>query len=251
MHGRLITDNVIVAFETMHHISQKKGGKIGEMSLKLDMSKAYDRMEWTCLDKIMEKLGFVEYWRKLIMRCVTTISYAININGWPKGHIIPTRVIRQGDLLSPYLFLLCVEGLSALIKSSVDSGFLEGIAVCRGGPKLSHLFFANGSLIFCKATLANCESLQRILEVYECRHLIFTHDLIKENDLNDHSCTPKIIIALHASICSCITCINSFIAYHENDLEVLTVTTMCSISKLDHGIERYHMIKFARSACIV
>ena len=142
------------------------------MTLKLDMRKAYDRVEWTYLDKIMEKLGFVEHWRRLIMRCVTTVSYAININGRPRGHIIPTRGIRQGHPLSPYLFLLFVEGLLALIKSSVDSGFLEDIAVCHGGPKLSHLFFVDDSLIFCKATLANCESLQRILEVYECRHSI-------------------------------------------------------------------------------
>ena len=141
MHGRLITDNVIVAFETMHHISQKKGGKTGEMALKLDMSKAYDRVEWTCLDKIMEKLGFVEHWRRLIMRCVSTVSYAININGRPRGRIIPSRGIRQGDPLSPYLFFLCAEGLLALIKSSVKSGSLEGLAVSRGGPKLSHLFF--------------------------------------------------------------------------------------------------------------
>ena len=73
-----------------------------------------------------------------------------------------------------------------------------------------------------------------------------THDLIKENDLNDHPCTTKIMIALHASICLCITCINSFIAYHKIDLEVLTVTTMCLVFKSDHRIERYHMIKFAR-----
>ena len=58
VHGRLITDNVLVAFETMHHISQKKGGKVREMVLKLDLSKAYDRVKWICLDKIMEKLGF-------------------------------------------------------------------------------------------------------------------------------------------------------------------------------------------------
>ena len=60
MHGRLITDNVLVAFETIHHISQKKGGRVGEMALKLEMSKVYDRMEWACLEKIMKKLGFVE-----------------------------------------------------------------------------------------------------------------------------------------------------------------------------------------------
>ena len=57
MHGKLITDNVLVAFETMHHISQKKKGKVGEVSLKLDMSKVYDRVEWIWLEKIMEKNG--------------------------------------------------------------------------------------------------------------------------------------------------------------------------------------------------
>ena len=67
VHGRLITDNVLVAFETMHHISQKKGGKVGEMAINLDMSKAYDRVEWTCLEKIMEKLSFVDKRQKLIM----------------------------------------------------------------------------------------------------------------------------------------------------------------------------------------
>lgn len=148
-------------------LTRKKGRKDRGMVPKLDMSKAYNRVEWTCMDKILEKLGFVEQWRGLILWCVTIVSYAININGHPKGHITPTRCIRQGDPLSPYPFLLCVEGLSTLIKSSVDCGSLEGIAVCCGGPKLSHLFFANDNLIFCKATLANYESLQIILEVYE------------------------------------------------------------------------------------
>ena len=86
-----------------------------------------------------------------------------------------------------------------------------------------------------------------------------THDLIKENDLNDHSCTQKIMIALHASICSCITyinlfcitCINSFIAYHKNDLKILTISMVCLVSKSEHRIERYHLIKSARSTCIV
>ena len=65
MHGRLIIENVLLAFETMHHISMKKGGKVGEMVLKLDMSKAYDRVEWRCLDKIMKRLGFDSKWRSL------------------------------------------------------------------------------------------------------------------------------------------------------------------------------------------
>ena len=84
-----------------------------------------------------------------------------------------------------------------------------------------------------------------------CRTQFCTHDLIKENDLNDHPCTLKIIIALHASFCLCITCIMSFITYYKNDLKILTVATMFLVFKSYHQIERYRMIKFAWSICIV
>ena len=97
------------------------------------------------------------------MKCVTTVSYSVKINGKPKGHIVPSRGIRQGDPLSPYLFLLCVEGFSALIKKEVENGRLGGVAVCHRGPKISHLFFAHDSLIFCKASLEECDALQRVL----------------------------------------------------------------------------------------
>ena len=167
VHRRLITDNVLMAFETMHHISQNNGGKVGEMTLKLDMNKAYDMVDWVWLEKVMEKLGFADWMRDLIMRRVATVTYSIKINGTPRGHIIPSRGIHQGNPLSPYLFLLCAEGLSALIQLAVDRGQMEGVKICRGGPRLSHFFFADDSLIFCKATLKECDELQRLLVVYE------------------------------------------------------------------------------------
>ena len=167
VQGRLITDNVLIAFESMHHIHHKKGGKKGEMALKLDMSKAYDRVEWGCLERIMTRLGFEEKWRSLIMRCVSSVSYSVKINGKPKGHIIPTRGLRQGDPLSPYLFLLCAEVLSALIKKAVDNGEMEGLSICRNGLKISHIFFADDNIIFCKAILEACNTLEKILVVYE------------------------------------------------------------------------------------
>lgn len=131
------------------------------------MSKAYDRVEWTYLEKIIEKLGFTERWRSLTMQCITSVTYAIRINGSLRGHIIPSRGIRQRDPLSPYLFLLCAEGLSSLIKDAINLRKMEGITICRGGPKLSHQFFEDDILIFCKASLKECDSLQRILALYE------------------------------------------------------------------------------------
>ena len=81
----------------------------------------------------MNRLGFDEKWRKLVMQCVTTGTYSVRINGKPKGHIIPNRGIRQDAPFSPYLFLLCAEGLSSLIKKAVDDGVMEGL-VMPGGP---------------------------------------------------------------------------------------------------------------------
>lgn len=138
MNGRLITNNVLVAFEAMHQINLKKSGAEGEMALKIDRSKAYDRVECTCLEKIMEKLGFHSRWRSLMMQCISSVSYAIRVSGKPSGHIIPSRGLRQGDPFSPYLFLICAEGLSTLIKKAAVDGLLVGVSVCRGGPCLSH-----------------------------------------------------------------------------------------------------------------
>ena len=115
----------------------------------------------------MEKLGFADRIRDLIMRCVSIVTYSIKINGTPREHITPSRRIHQGNPLSPYLFLLCAEGLSTLIQLVVDRGHMEGVKICRGGPILSHLFFADDSLIFCKATLKECDKLQRLLAMYE------------------------------------------------------------------------------------
>lgn len=88
-------------------------------------------------------------------------------NKWEaKGTYCSNYRLCKGDPLSPYLFLLCGEGLSALIKSVVATSQMGGLAVCRNGPKLTHLFFVDDSLIFCRATIEECDALQRVLQVF-------------------------------------------------------------------------------------
>ena len=101
----------MVAFETLHYMKNHNSGKSGFMALELDMSKAYDRVEWSFLREVMKRMGFNEKWVELVMECVSTVSYSLLINGDPMGNIKPSRGIHQGDPLSPYLFLLCSEGL--------------------------------------------------------------------------------------------------------------------------------------------
>nr|XP_023884545.1 uncharacterized protein LOC111996780 [Quercus suber] len=163
--SRLISDNILVAFESLHSM-QRHTGKDNYMAIKLDMSKAYDRVEWCYLEAVMRRMGFDERWVRLMMTCITTISYSILINGEPKGMIVPTRGIRQGDPLSPFLFLLCTEGLNGLISQAANHGKIKGYALCRNSPRLTHLLFADDSLLFCRATEQECNNILEILDVY-------------------------------------------------------------------------------------
>ena len=142
-------------------------GKKGFMAMKLEMSKAYDRVEWHFLKQILLKLGFQESWVALIMECVTIVSYSILVNGELKGLIKPSRGLHQRDPLSPYLFLFCAKGLNALLRQAEAAGDIHRFSLCRNGPKLTHLFFANDCLIFCRSTLEECAKIQELLAVYE------------------------------------------------------------------------------------
>jgi hypothetical protein len=165
--GRMITDNILVAFEALHTMDVKLKGREGFMALKLDMSKAYNRVEWSFLETVMRRLGFAERWIYLSMTCIQTVSYSILINGKPHGKIKPTWGLRQGDPLSPYFFLLCAEGLSTIIERTRREGLITALPVTRGGTRLSHLFFADDSLLFCKATTVEWARIRAALNIYE------------------------------------------------------------------------------------
>lgn len=101
------------------------------------------------------------------MSCVMSAKYQITHAGREFGSIISERGIRHGDPLSSYLFLICTEGLTALIKKYERSGLIQGVKVARGAPSLTHMFFADDSYVFCKADTSNAEQVVHMLLVFE------------------------------------------------------------------------------------
>lgn len=147
---RLISDNIMIGHECLNAIKNHKYIKMNMVALKIDLSKAYDRVEWSYLEGIILKMGFDRRWIELILRCITIASFSIIINGEQEGKKFSSRGLHQGDPLPPYLFLLVAEGLSNLISKANFERKLLGM-ICSNGPLISHLLFANDSLIFCKA----------------------------------------------------------------------------------------------------
>ncbi|XP_010436427.1 PREDICTED: uncharacterized protein LOC104720173 [Camelina sativa] len=99
------------------------------MAIKTDMSKAYDRVEWGFLEALLRKMGFADRWISWIMFCVSSVEYRVLLNGQPNGLILPERGLRQGDPLSPYLFILCTEVLIAKVRKAEADKRITGIKV--------------------------------------------------------------------------------------------------------------------------
>jgi hypothetical protein len=103
-------DNILIAHEIFSDF-QRKRGKIGAMAIKLDLGKAFDFLNWDYIKACLTKFGFDPHWTNLAMECITSSSFSIMLNGRPEGYFYSSRGIRQGDPLSPYIFILCMEPL--------------------------------------------------------------------------------------------------------------------------------------------
>ncbi|GAA0186877.1 hypothetical protein LIER_34165 [Lithospermum erythrorhizon] len=135
--GRIISDNILIAHELLHYLSHRVGGKNPFMSLKLNMSKAYDRVEWKFLESIILRFGFTCVWVDWTMSLVSLVFFSFLVDGAPRGFIRPTKGARQGDLLSPYMFLLCAERLTCMLRDAEERKALTGVKISRESPSIS------------------------------------------------------------------------------------------------------------------
>ncbi|XP_026458603.1 uncharacterized protein LOC113359140 [Papaver somniferum] len=163
--GRQILDNIIIAKEFLHSMNNSKA-KNGHFALKVDMEKAYDRDSWSFLGDMLKIMGVSGIAHSLIMTCVSTASFSINLNGSPQGLFRSERGIRQGYPLSPTLFIICSQGLSLLIIQAEIQGLYQGYKLNRWAPNINHLMFADDLFFFGENTRTNVRNLMKLLDDY-------------------------------------------------------------------------------------
>ncbi|RVW93640.1 putative mitochondrial protein [Vitis vinifera] len=167
VEGRQILDVVLTANEAIDSVLKNNESGI---LCKLDIKKAYDKVDRTFILTIMQKMGFRDKWIRWIKWCISTTSFSVLVNGTPMGFFQSSRGLRQGDPLSPYLFVIAMEVFSAFLKRAVEGGFLSGCRVkgrSEEGVLISHLLFADNTLVFCKPSQDQLTYLSWLLMWFE------------------------------------------------------------------------------------
>ena len=167
--NRWIAENQIIVQEVLHSFKTRKT-KSGLMAIKLDLQKAYERVNWNFLKAVLLHFGFNEIFTRWIIAYVSSMTFEVMVNGGKSESFKPSRGLRQGDPLSPYLFILGKEVLSRLIEHELKLKKVVGIKTSISGPTISHVMYADDVVLFSKASSKDTASLVKTLEKY-CRWL--------------------------------------------------------------------------------
>nr|GEV34889.1 putative ribonuclease H protein At1g65750 family [Tanacetum cinerariifolium] len=160
-----ITDNIVIVQEALHSMRQKRGEK-GYMAIKIVLAKAYDRLYWDFIRDTLLEMKIPQLLLEIIILCVTTPSMKILWNGEPTDAFRPSKGIRQGDPLSLYLFVMCMERFNHVIEEAVDHGQWKLIYYNRGRPKLTNLFFVDDIILFAEATSDQAHLIEGCLQCF-------------------------------------------------------------------------------------
>jgi hypothetical protein len=160
VEGRQIMDSVILAHEIIHSL---KTSRTPGMLIKLDLSKAFDRVSWHYIRAVLVSFGFDHAWIRWVLQLTSSAFFSILVNGVPSKPFSPSRGIRQGDPLSPFLFILIAEGLGRYIKAAITEGSLKGLPLHNIQPAPSHSQFVDDTLLLNSPTVQEAVKLNSIL----------------------------------------------------------------------------------------
>ncbi|KAL4032276.1 hypothetical protein IC575_005346 [Cucumis melo] len=161
--NRQITDAILMANEAVDFWKVKK---IKGFILKLDIEKAFDKLNWDFIDFVLEKKNFPILWRKWIRGCISNVTYSVIVNGRPQGRIKANRGLRQGDPLSPFLFVIAMDYLSRLLSHLESSGAIKGVSL-NSNCNISHILFADDILLFIEDNDYFLNNLRMALSLFE------------------------------------------------------------------------------------
>ncbi|XP_045791342.1 uncharacterized protein LOC123886049 [Trifolium pratense] len=163
--NRQILDGILIANEV---VDEARKSKKDLLLFKVDFEKAYDSVDWGYLDAVMGRMAFPSLWRKWIRECVCTATASVLVNGSPTDEFPLRRGLRQGDPLSPFLFLLAAEGLNVLMEAMVARNLFTGYSISgQGSVSVSHLQFADDTLLMGIKSWANVRALRAVLVLFE------------------------------------------------------------------------------------
>ena len=136
------------------------------MVLKIDLEKSFNRLEWSFIREVLVLFNFPLDLIAIIMDCISLTSVSVLFNGGKLLAFSPSRGIRHGDPLSPYIFILCLEYLGLLIQDKTANNAWKPVKASRSGPTFSHLFFADDLMLFSQASLENSEAIDEVLTTF-------------------------------------------------------------------------------------
>ncbi|XP_021605634.1 uncharacterized protein LOC110610068 [Manihot esculenta] len=161
--GRQIIDNIVVFQEVLHTMRTfKRSGSF--MAIKIDLEKAYDRLNWDFIQWVLGSYHFSDAWISNIMNCIRTSSMSVLWNGEKLESFKSTRGVRQGDPMSSYLFVMCIEQLSRMFKQLVRQCRWKSIPISSNGPMISHLMFADDMVLFAEASVEQSDLILSCLD---------------------------------------------------------------------------------------
>ncbi|KAJ0518638.1 putative RNA-directed DNA polymerase [Helianthus annuus] len=161
--NRSIMDGPLILNEVISWLKRTK--KLG-MLFKVDIEKAYDTLNWGFLESIMVQMNFPIRWRKWVMATIINARASVLVNGSPTQEFPCFRGLRQGDPLSPFLFIMAMEALSCVVKRAKEIGVFDGLACTSNGPLLSHFMYADDVIFIGKWSIQNAKNLNRLLRCF-------------------------------------------------------------------------------------